>query len=192
MPPPGQPTEPEVLGEVRSGSSAAFGLLFERHHEAVYNFCFRRTASWSSADDLTSVVFLEAWRNRDRMELHHDSVLPWLYGIATNVCRNQRRSSARHRQALARLPRPAATPDPSDDIAARVDDERRMREVLHVISSLPKDQRDIVALVAWEGLDYAAAAAALGIPIGTVRSRLARARRRLSTSSATPQLEELS
>src|SRR5690606_39335066 len=112
----------------------------------------------------------EGWPRRGRIGVHDGSVLPWLYGRATNVCRNQRRSSVRHRRALARLPRTAPTPDPADDIAARVDDEKRMRAVLDVIDTLPKDQRDVIALVVWEGLDYAAAAAALGIPCGTVRS----------------------
>lgn len=189
---PEQPSDREFADAVRAGNDVAFGRLFERHHVAIYNFCFRRTASWGTADDLTSIVFLEAWRCRGRIGLHDDSVLPWLYGIATNVCRNQRRSSLRHRQALTRLPRSAPTPDPAEDVAARVDDEKRMREVLDVIRGLPKDQRDVIALVVWEGLDYAAAAAALAIPVGTVRSRLSRARHRLSASLATPHLEEQS
>ena len=75
-----------------------FGLLFERHARAIYN-CFRRTADWAVAEDLTSIVFLEAWRRRER-ELLPEKVLPWLYGIATNVIRNRRRSLRRHAAAL--------------------------------------------------------------------------------------------
>jgi RNA polymerase sigma factor (sigma-70 family) len=184
----------ELCSAARAGDAEAFGRLFERHVTAVYNYCFRRTASWDAADDLTSLVFLEAWRRRDRLVAHDDAhggtVLPWLYGIATNVCHNQRRSIARYRRATARLPLVAPAPDHADDVAGRVDDERAMADVLVQIGRLSAGERDVVALVAWQGLDYAAAAAALGVPIGTVRSRLSRARARLTSTLATPHLQE--
>ena len=186
------PSDERLVVEARAGGGAAFGLLFERYGDAIYNYCFRPTASWSSAEDLTSVVFLEAWRCRDRAGVHNGSALPWLYGIATNVCRNARRSAYRARRALARLPQERATYDHADDVVGRIDDERRMREVLTVINALPRAQRDVVALVVWEGLDYAAAAAALGVPVGTVRSRLSRVRSRLAERLATPHIQEQS
>lgn len=182
--------EDQLAADVRSGSTAAFGELFARHGDAIYNYCFRRTGSWDSAQDLTSAVFLEAWRAHQRMHVHEASTLPWLYGVATNVCRNARRSGYRARRALDRLPPTSDAPDHADDVAGRIDDERRMRDVLAVIEALPAAQRDVVALVVWEGLDYAAAAAALGFPIGTVRSRLSRVRERLSQRLATPHIQE--
>lgn len=166
------------------GDEHAFGELFDRHARAVYNYCFRRTADWSVAEDLTSVVFLETWRRRDQVRMSGDSLLPWLYGVATNVLRNHRRSLRRHRDALARLPLPA-TPDETEDAAARVDAERRMREVLESIRSLPRRDQEVLVLCVWEGLGYAEAAEALGVPVGTVRSRLARARERLRRSGHT-------
>ncbi|MGI8614369.1 MAG: RNA polymerase sigma factor [Nocardioidaceae bacterium] len=187
-----QSPDAELAAEVRAGDNAAFGALFERHGNAIYNYCFRRTASWDTAQDLTSAVFLEAWRANRRLAIHDGSALPWLYGIATNVCRNARRSGYRARRAMARLPRELATHDHADDVAGRIDDERRMRDVLDVINALPASQRDVVALVVWEGLDYAAAATALGVPIGTVRSRLSRVRSRLSEHLATPHIQEQS
>jgi Sigma-70 region 2 len=84
----------------RNGDAEAFATLFERHAKAIYNYCFRRIGDWSAAEDLLSVVFLEAWRRRDK-ELPPGKVLPWLYGIATNVVRNRRRSERRYRMALA-------------------------------------------------------------------------------------------
>src|SRR5262245_24623221 len=122
---------------IRSDPRGSFGLLFERHAETIYNYCFRQTASWDVAEDLTSTVFLEAWRSRHRLTVEHDSVLPWLYGIATNVCRRQRRTLSRRIRALHRLPADTVQPDPADDVAARIDDERRMAEVLTVIDRLP-------------------------------------------------------
>jgi len=172
------------------GRSEVFGLLFERHAKAIYNYCFRQTGSWAAAEDLVSVVFLEAWRRRRDVNLHQDSALPWLYGVATNVCRNSLRSTRRHRAALRRITDQLTEPDPADDVASRVDDERRMGEILGAIRMLPRREQEVLGLVVWSGLDYAAAAAALGVPVGTVRSRLSRARARLSGHLNLPALEE--
>jgi RNA polymerase sigma factor (sigma-70 family) len=174
----GQPDDGELWSAVGRGDADSFGLLFERHGRRIYNYCFRRTGNWTRAEDLTSVVFLECWRRRE-VSLEGDKVLPWLLGVATNVCRNQRRSLARHQAALKRLPRPESTSDFADDILERLEDEQRMHAVLSVCSRLPRREQDVLALCLWAGLSYEDAAAALRIPVGTVRSRLARARRRL-------------
>jgi RNA polymerase sigma factor (sigma-70 family) len=164
---------------LRNADPASFGTLFERHGAAIYNYCFRRTADWSAAEDLTSVVFLEAWRKRKEVRLQGDSLLPWLYGVATNVLRNRSRSLRRYRAALERVPR-GVEADFADDVAGRLDDERQMRAVLEAVRQLPKREQDVFALCAWSELSYEEAAVALGVPLGTVRSRLARARARLN------------
>lgn len=162
------------------GEADAFGELFERHHGLIYNFCFRRTGSWSTAEDLMAVVFLEAWRTRRGMQLHDGSLLPWLYAIATNVTRHQHRSTGRHQAALARVAsRVTNIPDHADEIIDRIGDEQRMRQVLGAFTQLPQRERDVLELAAFASLDYAQIAAALGIPVGTVRSRLSRGRSRL-------------
>jgi RNA polymerase sigma factor (sigma-70 family) len=186
----GPRTRAEWATAVRSDPHGSFGLLFEQYAETIYNYCFRQTASWDAAEDLTSTVFLEAWRSRDRLVVQGDSLLPWLYGIATNLCRHRRRTLVRRWRAIRRLPSEVHQPDPADDVAGRVDDERRMAEVLDVIDRLPAGERDVVALVVWEELDYQSAATALDTPVGTVRSRLNRARRRLSRSLAAPHIQE--
>jgi RNA polymerase sigma factor (sigma-70 family) len=163
-----------------TGEADAFGELFERHHGLIYNFCFRRTGSWSTAEDLMAVVFLEAWRTRRGMQLHEGSLLPWLYAIATNVTRHQHRSTGRHQAALARVAsRVTNIPDHADEIIDRMNDEQRMRQVLGAFTRLPQRERDVLELAAFASLDYAQIAAALGIPVGTVRSRLSRGRSRL-------------
>lgn len=162
------------------GEADAFGELFERHHVLIYNFCFRRTGSWSIAEDLMAVVFLEAWRTRRGMQLNDGSLLPWLYAIATNVTRHQHRSTGRHRAALARVAsRVTNVPDHADEIIDRISDEQRMREVLGAFTRLPQRERDVLELSAFARLDYAQIAAVLEIPVGTVRSRLSRGRSRL-------------
>jgi RNA polymerase sigma-70 factor (ECF subfamily) len=158
--------------------SEAFSELFERHARTVYNFCFRRTADWSLAEDLTSIVFLEAWRHR-KERLERPSAVPLLLGIALNVLRNRARSVRRYRAALERVPRSVEAPDFADDVAGRIDDERRMELVLRRVKDLPPTESEVLELCVWAGLSYEDAAAALEVPIGTVRSRLARARSHL-------------
>lgn len=174
----GQATDAELWARAVEGEPDAFGVLFERHARSVYNYLFRRTADWSTAEDLTSIVFLEAWRRRREVGLERDLALPWLLGVATNVLRNRRRSQWRHRAALERLPRERSE-DFADESDARLDDERQMRAVLRGIAGLPRREQDVLALCAWAELSYEEAALALGVPVGTVRSRLARARGRL-------------
>jgi RNA polymerase sigma-70 factor (ECF subfamily) len=178
------PTDTALWHRARDGDEEAFGTLFDRHSRTVYNFCFRRTADWSAAEDLTSVVFLETWKRRRKVRMESGSLLPWLYGVATNLLNNHRRSLRRHRDALARIPVLPSSPDDAEEISARLDAERQMRQVLASIKALPRRDREVLALCVWEGLGYTEAAAALGIPVGTVRSRLARARARLRDDTA--------
>jgi RNA polymerase sigma factor (sigma-70 family) len=158
----------------------AFAELFQRHAEAVYNHCFRKTASWSTAEDLRSVVFLEAWRRRHDVRLHEESILPWLLAVANNVVRTRARSLRRHRAMLARLPVSMVSADnPEDEAVSRLHDEAQMRQVQAAIEGLTRAEQDVLALCVWAELDYAAAAVALGVPVGTVKSRLSRARQHL-------------
>jgi RNA polymerase sigma-70 factor (ECF subfamily) len=174
-----EPSDIELWDRAVAGERACFGVLFERHARRVYNHCFRRTASWADAEELTSAVFLEAWRRRREVRPIDESALPWLLGVANNLVRNHRRSLGRYRAAVVRLPPPGAQPDPADDVAGRLADEAQMRRVLAQVERLPPRDQEVLALCAWSGLTYQEAAEVLGIPVGTVRSRLARARGRL-------------
>jgi RNA polymerase sigma-70 factor (ECF subfamily) len=168
----------EVLWRAASdGDERAFGSLYERHVDAIYNYLFRRSADWSEAEDLTAVVFLEAFRRRRDAVVVEGKLLPWLYGIATNVLRNRRRAQWRHRRLLNRL---AEERTPSlMAVPERVEASERMRLLLERTRLLPREQQDVLALCVWSGLSYEEAAVALGVPVGTVRSRLARAREAL-------------
>jgi RNA polymerase sigma-70 factor (ECF subfamily) len=171
----------ELIEGLRSGNSEALGELFDRHANRIYTYCFRRTASWATAEDATSMVCLEAWRCRERAAAYDGAALPWLYGIATNVCRNLTRSQRRHLTALpASSPHPG--PDHADEVGQRVDNERAMSRIAQAMADLPERDREVIALVVWSGLTYEETAEALGVPVGTVRSRLARARARLGTA----------
>jgi RNA polymerase sigma factor (sigma-70 family) len=175
---------------VRNGSPEALATLFERHARAVYNYCFRRTADWGMAEDLTSAVFLEAWRRRQDVAAPDDSMLPWLLGVATNLLRNARRTLRRYQATLGRVPVWHTDPDFADEVARRLDAERRMRSVLEIAGRLPRQDQEVLALCGWMELSYQDAARALQIPVGTVRSRLSRARARLRELSGPAGQEE--
>ena len=117
-------------------------------------------------------------------------MLAWLFGIATNVLRNQHRSERRHAAALRRIPEPAFGPTVGDLAEQRVDDERDMQRVLTFVRQLPRRELEVFALCGWFDLSYEDAAIALAIPVGTVRSRLSRARKRLQEVGGMP-IEEV-
>jgi RNA polymerase sigma factor (sigma-70 family) len=176
--------ELSLRARVRAGDPDAFGVLFEEHARAVYNHAFRVTGNWSTAEEVVSLTFLEAWRLRGTIRPEGGSLLPWLLGIALNVARNVSRASRRHQAAMSRLPVASDVPDFADELAGRIDDAARLDGVRAALSSLRGGERDVLALCVWSRLNYAEAAEALGVPVGTVRSRLSRARRKLQRSAA--------
>jgi RNA polymerase sigma factor (sigma-70 family) len=163
---------------MRHRDVAEFEQLFERHAPELLRYCFRRTADAALAEDLVSAVFLEAWRRRRDLRAGSDR-RPWLYGIATNLVRHQWRARRRHATALARLAAGRLDVAAADELVARQDE---MRRVLAAVASLPRREQDVLALCVWSGLSYEEAARALGVPVGTVRSRLSRARASLEKS----------
>lgn len=185
-------SDEDDLRALAGGDADAFAALFRRHQNFVYNVAFRRTASWSAAEDVTGVVFLELWRQRGRVEPLGGSIRPWLAGVAANQARRVWRSRSRQADAVGRLAGVAAAgrhePDPADDLAGRIDDERAMAALLRRLDALPEAHREVLALWAWEQLSYDEIAVALAVPVGTVRSRLSRARMRLRTLDGTGAL----
>jgi RNA polymerase sigma factor (sigma-70 family) len=158
------------------GDSEAFAELYRRHGKRIYNYLFRRLGSWSEAEDLTASVFLEAYRRRDEAVLDDGNIVGWLFGIATNVARNRRRSLWRARRLFGHVAEVASAAPPEADAAKRAEAREQVHAILKRVRTLPKEQQDVVAICLWSGLTYEEAARALSIPVGTVRSRLSRAR----------------
>lgn len=156
-----------------------FSGLYDRHCHAVYNHCFRRVGSWSLAEEMTAAAFLTAWRRRATAPEASDDVLPWLLAIANNMLRNTRRAQRRYAAVLARIGEPEVVSDPAEMVVARVDAERQMAAALPVLRRLPARQRAVIELCVGAGLTAGQAAAVLGIPLGTVKSRLSRGLSRL-------------
>ncbi|MEV7091511.1 RNA polymerase sigma factor [Amycolatopsis sp. NPDC051045] len=163
------------------GDEAAFGELFERHAEAVWNHAYRLTGSWAGAEDLTSTTFLTAWRRRADVTLVRDSALPWLYTVAGNAARDEHRGARRRLRLLRKIPDAPVVSDHADAVAERLDGEQRLREIVEAVRTLPKAQREVVELCLLGDLSAADAAALLSVAEVTVRAHLSRARARLRT-----------
>jgi len=159
-----------------------FLFLFERHYDAIAGYLARRLPS-DTAADLGSEVFARAFASRDRFDPSAGEPFAYLYGIAANLIRRQRRKEERMLRAYAR----AAT---RGDVAAP--DAEDMVAIAAVLLELRPEEREVLLLYAWADLDYEQIADALAIPVGTVRSRLSRGRERLRTQLAVlpPTTEE--
>jgi RNA polymerase sigma factor (sigma-70 family) len=164
-----------------------FAALFDRHAPVIYRYLARRAGS-RLADDLTAETFLAAFRRRDHYDCARRDARPWLYGLATRVLAQHRRDEARQlRIRLAAIPEPHE-PGHDDRVAGDVT-AAAMRDALAAgLAGLPAADRDVLLLIAWEQLSYDEVARALDIPVGTVRSRLSRARMRLRSALAGTEL----
>jgi RNA polymerase sigma-70 factor (ECF subfamily) len=166
------------LWQLSTSDPEAFGEIFRRHARSVFAICYWRTGDAAIAEDVTSVVFLEAWRRRELVVLEQRSALPWLLGVANHTSRNATRSLRRYSQALRRIDGQRNAPS-EDDVIDRIDAETSLNLVNQVARELSEQEREIVLLVFWSGLSYEATSVALGVPVGTIRSRVSRTRRKL-------------
>lgn len=155
----------------------AFAELYDRHAPSIHRYVRRRLGD-QAADDVVAETFLAAFRRRERYDLARPDALPWLYGIAANLVGKHRRSEVRMLRALARTGTDPVT-DSIEGVDARVSAAACSRELAGALAGLPAGDRDVLLLVAWADLSYQQVAEALSIPLGTVRSRLNRARRKV-------------
>jgi RNA polymerase sigma-70 factor (ECF subfamily) len=175
-------SEHPIDGEAITASLAepsAFGVIFERHFSVIHGY-LRRRLDRQLADELASQTFLVAFDRRAAFDPRRASSRPWLFGIATNLARNHRRREIRELAAIAAL-----APDPVigiDGVESRIDAERMRGLLAQALADLPSGEADVLLLLVWAELDQSEIADALSIPVGTVKSRLARARVRLQTS----------
>ena len=172
------------------GDPHRFSALYERHLSAIAGYLVRRVGP-ELAEDLTAEVFMRAFRARDRYRPDHDSALPWLFGIAGNLIADNRRAERRRLRLIERLagerlvgePDGAAGHGPAGAIAG----SGVSAQLAHELRRLPSGDRDALLLTVWGELSYEEAATALGVPVGTVRSRIFRARRRLAGAIGHPE-----
>jgi RNA polymerase sigma factor (sigma-70 family) len=181
-------SDPRSDGEAITASLAQpreFAIVFERHFWSIHDY-LRRRLDRGLADELASQTFLIAFDRRAAFDPRRLSARPWLFGIATNLLREQRRSELRELRAMAEL-----TPDPVfgiEGVESRVDAERMRGLLAAALADLPSEEADVLLLLVWAELDQPEIADALSVPLGTVKSRLSRARGRLQAAlgTATP------
>jgi RNA polymerase sigma factor (sigma-70 family) len=154
-----------------------FAEVFDRHYSEIHGYVSRRLGS-SLADDLASETFLIAFARRLRYDVAHPSARAWLYGIASNLISRHRRAEIRRYRALARADVNHAADGLFESVATRLDAEALRGRLAAVLLAMPDRDREVLLLVAWGQLSCEEAARAVGIPAGTARSRLHRARRR--------------
>jgi len=170
------PSDAEVIGR-SLGEPEAFGLIYDRHAAALLRFLGRRAGA-KVAEGLVGELFRVAFERRKTFDASRATALPWLYGIGSNLLLKHRRAEARRLSASAWMAagREAAG---GRESAPALDARVLFSRVARVIEALPDDERAALLLFAWEELSYQGVAEALEVPIGTVRSRLNRARARL-------------
>ena len=156
----------------------AFAALYDRHAIPIYRFAGRRLGD-QMADDVVAETFLAAFRRRKRYDLRRKDARPWLYGIAANVIGKHRRAEVRMLRAFARTGLDPVADGHSDRVDSQVCAAAVQRDLAAALAGLPAGDRDVLLLIAWADLSYEETAAALRIPVGTVRSRLNRARRKV-------------
>jgi RNA polymerase sigma-70 factor (ECF subfamily) len=159
-----------------------FEQLFERHHARIHGW-LRRRLSAATAEDLAAEVFVRAWAGRDRYDAQMGDARPWLFGIASNLARRHYRQEGRALRALARSgidPLGRADAE-SGQAEARIDATAQRQALADALAGLRRVEREVLLLHAWAELTYDEIAVATGVPVGTVRSRLHRARQNVRT-----------
>lgn len=166
-----------------AGFEALFEALFEAHYGAVVAYARRRGASWEEAHDVAAEVFSIAWRRSQRVPT--DAPRPWLLAVARRCLANHRRAGRRWRGLVDRATTAfGAAPPPAspEDVATATDDA----ELVHALTILPARDREVLRLVAWDGLTHAEVARMLGISESGVSNRVVRARSRLRRALGEP------
>ncbi|WP_283139802.1 RNA polymerase sigma factor [Rhizohabitans arisaemae] len=155
-----------------------FASIYDRHFHAIYRYIAGRLGA-QAADDLSAETFVTAFGKRERFDPARGAVRPWLFGIATNLVAQHRRDEIRRYRAMERVPAEHVHHDHDDAIDARVAAAGRQGELARELARLSRGDRDVLLLVALGDLSYEEVAQAMGIPFGTVGSRLNRVRKKL-------------
>lgn len=173
----------EILRQSRH-EPECFAALFDRHYAAIHGYAARRLGR-GLADDVAAETFLIAFDGRERYDMSKGDARSWLYGIASNLIARHHRAEVRQYRALARAAARNSTEGYDDIVAGRIDAQAARGPLAAALGKLSRGDRDVLLLVAWAQLGLQEAAEALGIPAGTARSRLHRARKKIRAALGT-------
>lgn len=163
-------------------SPQAFTELYDKYARMIHRYAARR-AGESAAEDVMSDTFLVAFERRDSFDQARDDARPWLFGIATNLLRKHHRAEAKNLKVLAKSSGRDSYADSTDRIAEQLDAAVAASAMAGALRALSAADRECILLFAWAELSYEGIAEATKVPIGTVRSRLNRARRILKDAA---------
>ena len=166
-----------IIGHSRR-EPECFAAVFDRYYPQIHGFAARRLGQ-NLADDVAAETFLIAFARRGHYDGSRPDARPWLYGIASNLVARHRRAEERRYRALARAGAGEVSEGYADQVADRLDAQARRAPLAAALAQIAEGDRDVLLLVAWAGLNSEEAGQALGIPAGTARSRLHRARKQL-------------
>ena len=166
-----------LVVRARAGDRDAFAAIYHRYHVGIYQFARTMTGSTTLAEDVTQEAFLELMRTLDRYDSTRAALSTYLYAITRNVCRHKLR---RERRFVGLDLSTAGEPESADDPSYPVLRSQTVARVRAFIKALPEPYREVLVLCDLQGMSYEAAAAVVDAPIGTVRSRLHRARQQLA------------
>ncbi|MDL4821307.1 RNA polymerase sigma factor [Actinomadura opuntiae] len=167
----------EIIARSRD-EPECFAGVFDRHYGAIHGFAARRLGA-GLADDVAAETFLIAFDRRGSYDVARGDARPWLYGIASNLISRHRRAEVRQYRALARAGASDVAEGHAERVAGRLDAQAARGALAAALGSLASGDRDVLLLVAWAQLGVQETAEALGIPAGTARSRLHRARKKI-------------
>ena len=173
------PSDAALWLEAVSGTESSFGVVYDRYRRLVFRKAYARVRDVHDAEDVVAMVFLEAWRKRSDVRFVDGSLRAWLLVVTVNVTLNRERTNRRHRRLLSKLPASEHAPDASTAVHDMIDQEQSASEIRRAMEKLTPAEQRVVELCLIEELPLTAAAAALDVPVGTVKSRLHRARQRL-------------
>jgi RNA polymerase sigma-70 factor (ECF subfamily) len=183
-----EPSDRDLMGRTAAGDREAFAELYRRHHAAVYRFARLMTGSGSMAEDVVQEVFLVLMRNAARYDATRSTLSTYLYGVARH---HTRRRLSRERRFVTLEDRAVDSSEPLRDcVSAEVEHRYELRRLRWAIVSLPSRYREVIVLCDLHDVTYADAAATIGCAIGTVRSRLHRARQLLGTKMRRATVED--
>ena len=168
---------------------AKFAMLYDRHAPSVFRYAAQRLGD-HAADDVMSETFLVAFERRSAYDVTVVDARPWSLGIATRLMRKHVRLEATAWKGMSADLAGQIVPDLIDLTGARIDAQRLTRRLARALRRLSEVDRDTLLLYAWGNLDYASIATAMEVPVGTVRSRLNRARRQLRRAAGIETLEQ--
>jgi RNA polymerase sigma factor (sigma-70 family) len=177
------PPDDAAVIEASRAEPGCFAALFDRHARHIHRYLARRVGR-QAADDLVAETFLVAFGKRDGYDPRFRDARPWLYGIATNLVGRHRREEVRQfrlRQAAGPAP---VQHDWAERSVADLTAQSVRAQLAEALAGLARPDRDVLLLIGWEQLSYDEVARALGIPVGTVRSRLHRARTKIREALA--------